>query len=124
MREKLPERRIGINLDVPFKNSKVVITIGYDSMFLVKEVFCADFKAGSDSQAVVMDACILLSRLFQHGDTPQDILKSMCEPRSLIGTICQAICDEPQRAKEALSAGIDRKGTNHADDGKNTPATI
>jgi len=60
----------------------------------IREVFCSDFKAGSDQQSVVMDACILLSRLLQHGDAPAEILASMCSPFSLIGSIANAITEE------------------------------
>ncbi len=101
MRTKLNDRRFCANLDTYFTSAggrkfKIAITIGFDTDYNIKEVFCADFKAGSDNQSVIMDACILLSRLLQHGDTPANLLASMCSPPSLIGAICKAIVDEQQ----------------------------
>ncbi len=114
-RTKLNDRRFCANLDTQFNSAsgrsfKLTITIGFDTDYNIKEVFCADFKSGSDNQATIMDACILLSRLLQHGDTPADLLTSMCSPPSLIGTICKAIVDE-QRANPLFgqtSYGLDR----------------
>ena len=99
MRTKLPTRRSSANLAITFKSAagkdiKLLITVGYDEEHKIREVFCANFQSGSDNHALVMDACILLSRLLQHGDTPTELVKSMCSPPSLIGTIAQAILQE------------------------------
>lgn len=116
MRSKLPDRRLCVNVPVTFTSvsgtqHKLIITVGYDvTNYQLREVFCADFKAGSDTHATVMDACILLSRLLQHGDTPQELVASMCSPPSLIGTICKAICDEQNTAIDAgISAGFNKR---------------
>lgn len=127
MREKLPERRPAVNQVIKFKSVagheiELIITIGYGNQSQVREVFCADFKAGSDNQAIVSDACILLSRLLQYGNTPADILKSMCSPPSLIGQICQAMCAEQEAtAAEPLLSISDEQATNEPGDGKNAP---
>jgi hypothetical protein len=96
MRDKLTDRRYSVNMHVPFvtpqgRMIKLLVTIGFDDSHRPREVFCADFKAGSDLHAVVMDACILLSRLLQHGDSPAELFASMCSPPSLIGTIAHAV---------------------------------
>jgi len=116
MRLKLHERRLAVNLPVTFESVagrkfNLVITVGYDDSFQLKEVFCADFKSGSDNQAIIMDACILLSRLLQHGDMPQELVKSMCNnPPSLIGTICKAVCDEQELAvQDGVSVGFNQR---------------
>jgi hypothetical protein len=116
VRTKLRERRFCANLNVTYrmfngKEIKLAVTVGYDDQWNAKEVFCADFKSGSDNQALVMDACILLSRLLQHGDTPQDLVNSMCSPLSLIGTICEAILGEQERCIQdgRCSIGFDRR---------------
>jgi hypothetical protein len=70
---------------------KILITIGFDKQEKPREVFCADFKAGTSMHAIVMDACILFSRLLQHGDTPDKLESSMCEPHSLLGAIAAAV---------------------------------
>lgn len=102
-RNKPADRRKSYNLPITFLSSsgkeiKLQITIGYGPRNTILEVFCADFKAGSDNHALVMDACILLSRLLQHGDTPEELVKAMCTPPSLIGAICTAILKEQQHA--------------------------
>jgi len=77
-------RRVPITLDAP--------NVGYK--FQIAEIFCADFKAGSDNFALITDTCILVSRLLQHGETVGSLLTGMCEPRSLIGTILEAAARE------------------------------
>lgn len=109
MRTKLPDRRGSVNRNVYFESAngnqvKVVVTVGYDDQCRAREVFCADFKAGSNTQAIVMDACILVSRLLQHdGETPEALAASMCSPPSLIGAIIRAIYEDqgPSAALEA-----------------------
>lgn len=94
MRQRLPDRRpsvterVAVTLDGG-KDTYVIVTVGFEDMEMKKprEVFCADFKAGTSLHAIVMDACILLSRLLQHGDTPQELASSLCQPHSLVGTI-------------------------------------
>jgi hypothetical protein len=96
-RERLPDRRGNNTCKVTYtsangKETKLLITLGYDDGGRVKEIFCADFKAGSDYQAIVMDVCILLSRLLQHGDTPEEIVASLTES-SLVRTLVQTACE-------------------------------
>ncbi len=67
------------------------VTFGLDAETgTVREVFCADFKAGSDNHAVITDACVLLSRLMQHGTPLDELAASLCSPPSLIGVIAAA----------------------------------
>lgn len=107
MRQKLQNRRDNTTRRVTWMQASgahadVLVTVGIEGG-QVREVFCADskaFKAGSDQLAIVSDACILFSRLLQHGDLPTDIMASMCEPPSLIGAIAQAVLDE-QRIVDA-----------------------
>ena len=81
-----PQRRASLTRTVPVvmsgKEVKIHVTVGFsdDAMTNPIEVFCADFKAGSDSHAIVMDACILFSRLLQNGEGPMDLAKSLAHP--------------------------------------------
>jgi len=75
------------------KEIKLLITVGFHADGTPREVFCADFKAGSDLHPIVMDACILFSRLLQHDDAPAELARSMCEPPSLLGTIARAVAE-------------------------------
>lgn len=92
----LPNRRSSITEPMIFHGDaghqvKVLITIGFNAKDDPIEVFCADFKAGTALHAIVMDACILFSRLLQHGDLPDDLEQSMCQPHSLLGSIAAAV---------------------------------
>lgn len=97
-RNKLPDRRASETIKIKIslaggKEQKILITIGFDDDGLPKEVFCADFKAGSDLHALIMDACILVSRCLQHGDTGAELLAAMCKGPSIIGSIVAAVAD-------------------------------
>jgi hypothetical protein len=98
-RTRLPDRRASVTKRVAHataagKSINLLVTVGFGDSGLPSEVFCADFKAGSDLHAAVTDACILLSRLLQHGDAPGELVASMCSPPSLIGTIARAVAEE------------------------------
>src|SRR5690348_2268871 len=97
-RTKLRDRRASETRKITIrfangKEQKILITIGFDDAGEPKEVFCADFKAGTDLHPLIMDACILVSRCLQHGDSGADLLASMCEGPSLIGGIVQVIAN-------------------------------
>lgn len=118
-RQRLPDRRLNATRKVTWmtyggNEQTILVTFGfrlapnvaeYGVRYEIAEVFCADFKAGSDTQAIVTDACVLISRLLQSSnDTVADLRASMCEPPSLIGCILQAGCDE-----EAWQADVDKE---------------
>jgi hypothetical protein len=95
MRTRLADRRPSVTDRVSFvladgSRIRLTVTFGFNQAGEVREVFCADFKAGSDMHATVMDSCILLSRLLQHGDTPGELARTLCDPPSLVGTIARA----------------------------------
>lgn len=99
-RIKPGSRRPNITRPVTFTGDggaeiKILITIGYSTAVpdAAIEVFCASFKAGTQLHAIVMDACILFSRLLQHGDTPAELAAAMCEPPSLLGAIAAAVAE-------------------------------
>jgi hypothetical protein len=95
MREKLTDRRASTNIAVDFVTAagstiKLQVTFGIDASGRVREVFCGNFKAGSDSHALIMDGCVLLSRLMQHNDSLDDLADTLCQPPSYLGTIAKA----------------------------------
>lgn len=93
-RTQLSDRRPAVtqrvDVAVGTKRVHVLVTYGFDSTGCVKEVFCADFKAGTDLHAIIVDACILISRLLQHGYTPQQLLATLTAPPSLLGCLLAA----------------------------------
>jgi hypothetical protein len=97
-RERLPDRRHSLTVRVPVtldggKEQVVLATIGFADVEMTqpREVFCADFKAGTAMHAVMTDGCILLSRLLQHGDLPSELVASMCQPPSVLGSVAAAV---------------------------------
>jgi hypothetical protein len=98
-RTKLPNKRYSvqqkttINLDgVDFH---VILTIGFRDCARTQpaEVFSSSFKVGTSMNAIISDACVLLSRLYQHGDSPRDIADSLSEPPTLVGKIALIVAD-------------------------------
>jgi hypothetical protein len=96
VRDRLPDRRPGVTAHVvhPLAGGgqlKVLVTFGFDKeTWTVREMFCASFKEGSDNQSLVVDACILLSKALQSGDTLESMKSSLCTPPSLIGSMIDA----------------------------------
>src|SRR5258707_461437 len=79
MRERLPDRRSSVNEKITFTTASggeqhVNVTFGFDpTTNCVREVFTASLKVGSDTNAIVSDACVMLSLLMQHGYAPRQI---------------------------------------------------
>lgn len=91
-RDPLPDRRSALTLRVKHftglgREVHMLVTFGLDGAGQVREAFCADFKAGSDHQTLMGDACVLYSLLLQHGMTAAELRAKLAEPRSFIGTI-------------------------------------
>lgn len=102
-------RRPGITLPVKVELSegkavKVLVTVGFYEEGHPREgkpceVFCADFKAGTQLHGIIMDACVLMSRLLQHGETADELAAAFSKPPSLLGRIAQAV-GEVSRAED------------------------
>lgn len=97
-RTTIPNRRPSVTKSVVFHQGsgnqvKLLVTVGFKDG-VPMEVFCADFKAGSEFHALVMDTCILISRLLQHGDSAKVIARSLSHPLvlTLLRTV-EEICE-------------------------------
>jgi hypothetical protein len=95
MRTRLANRRHCVTDRVLFVTGtgheiRLTVTFGFDEAGQLREAFCADFKSGSDLHATIMDACVLYSRLLQHGDSPDELAQTLCNPPSVIGAIARA----------------------------------
>lgn len=86
-----PSETFSVPVQMDHSEVKVLVTVGFDDVGNPMEVFCASFKAGTSLHAIVMDACILFSRLLQHGDRPSAVLRGMCQPYSLVGRIAEEV---------------------------------
>lgn len=96
-RDRPPDRRASlttkVQVEMDGQTREVLVTIGFRDVHMTQpiEVFCADWKAGTSIHHIVIDACILLSRLMQHGDHPDDLARSLCDPPSVVGSIARSI---------------------------------
>lgn len=91
-RQRLPDRRAAMTASIEHGGSRFTVTIGFYPDGRPGEVFTHGIKTGSSLDALLTDACVLLSLLFQHGVEPQDLAHSMgrlgnAEPASVIGAV-------------------------------------
>lgn len=110
-RTPLPNRRPALTrkLTVTLDGGRevhILVTIGFEvneagTPTVPREVFCADFKAGTALHGIVVDACILMSQMLQRGTAPRDLLASMGTPLSLVGQIAQAVAEHEQLPGDA-----------------------
>jgi hypothetical protein len=102
-RTPLPHRRPNETRDVRLGDSRYAVCIGFDDDGEPKEVFATGPREGSDMQAVVADACVLVSIALQHGIAPADLSRSLGRvprwtdghetdaPASVIGLVVAAL---------------------------------
>ena len=91
-RERLPERRAAATVNLEHGSSRFTVTIGFYPDGRPGEVFTHGIRTGSGLDALLADACVLLSLLMQHGLEPAQIASSMgrsgsAEPASIIGAV-------------------------------------
>lgn len=94
-RDKLPDRRpsLTVSVDVEMDKSvqRVLLTIGFGPNGRAREMFCASFRAGTGLNVLVMDACVLVSLLLQHGYTARDIFETLADGPSMIGQLVREV---------------------------------
>ena len=102
-RQRLPERRPNQTVDLIHGNMSFAITFGYDpDTGEPREVFTHGAKVGSNMDAILDDACVLLSLVLQHGVKSSSLSKSMGyygdsnEPCSIIGRLVNLLAEQEQ----------------------------
>jgi hypothetical protein len=114
VRDKLPDRRPSLTtkvfVEIDGHKYKILLTIGFRDEAMTKpaEVFSSSFKVGTQLNAIVSDSCVLLSRLYQHGDDPKEIAEGLSEPRSLVGEIALAVSKVIEQTYDSHSSGYSR----------------
>ena len=99
-RERLPNRRRATTINIASGGSKYQLGVGYFADGRVGEVFIAGPKSGSDMHGLLADLGVVISRLFQHGDTPASLAAGMARlgdgetPASIVGTITDALAEQ------------------------------
>ena len=110
-RERLPSRRPSITRTVNWAGSEFSVSIGYWIDGRPGEVFADGPRTGSAMQALLADACVVVSLALQHGIEPAAMAHSMGQipisetesaPASVIGIIAeilvQGLSDEKTEA--------------------------
>jgi hypothetical protein len=99
-RERLPNRRAAETVQIEHGGQRFTVTIGYYPDGRAGEVFTHGFRIGSTLDALLADACVLLSVLMQHGIETRELASSMgrlgsSEPASVIGAVLDLIAAGP-----------------------------
>jgi len=77
-RKKLPHRRPNITGVMQWAGRHITVTIGYDPVSgNAREVFASGARFGSDVQAVIDDACVVISLALQFGVEPVGLSRSL-----------------------------------------------
>ncbi len=99
-RKRLPDRRQAETVDLWHGGQRYHLTVGEYSDGRPGEVFIHGAKPGSDTDLLCDDIGVLISRLLQHGDTPDALAAGLGRlgngqgPASLVGAIAGALAGE------------------------------
>ena len=95
-RERLPNRRFAETVVLEHGGQRFTVTIGLYPDGRPGEVFTHGARSGSNLDALLADACVVVSCLIQHGAEPRDLAASMgrlgsAEPASVIGAVLDLV---------------------------------
>ncbi len=77
-RKRLPDRRPNQTMDLVYDGTLYAVTVGFQpDTGEPREVFTHGARVGSSMDAILDDACILLSILLQHRVEPAALARSM-----------------------------------------------
>ena len=74
---QLPPRRLTVTVGIEWANRAWSISVGFDDALQVREIFADGHKSGTDVEAILDDACILISMLLQSGASIQDLAEKL-----------------------------------------------
>jgi hypothetical protein len=95
-RQQLPNRRAAETVQLEHNGTRFMVTIGFYPDGRPGEVFTHGARSGSALDALLADACVVISCLIQHGVKPCEIASSMgrlgnAEPASIIGAVVDLV---------------------------------
>jgi len=101
MREKLPERRHAVTETIEWASRRWHVQIGFYPDGRPGEIFADGVKTGSSMEALIDDACVMLSLLLQWGCPPADVYAHLAREgndtaspaASLIGVLALKIAE-------------------------------
>jgi hypothetical protein len=108
-RQRLPNRRPAETVELEHNGSRFTVTIGFYPDGRPGEVFTHGIRSGSNLDALLADACVVISYLIQHGVAPCEIASSMgrlgnAEPASIIGAVIDLAAGMSQASKATEEA--------------------
>jgi hypothetical protein len=108
-RQRLPDRRPAETVELEHNGSRFTVTIGFYPDGRPGEVFTHGMRSGSNLDALLADACVVVSCLIQHGVEPHEIASSMgrlgnAEPASIIGAMIDLAAGLSQASKATEEA--------------------
>jgi hypothetical protein len=91
-RTRLPDRRAAQTVELEHGGQRFTVTVGFYPDGRPGEVFVHGIRTGSSLDALLADACVVVSCLIQHGVEPRELAYSMgrlgnSEPASIIGAV-------------------------------------
>jgi hypothetical protein len=95
-RTRLPHRRAAETFRLQYDGTQFMVTIGLYPDGRPGEVFTHGARSGSNLDALLADACVVVSCLIQHGAEPRELAASMgrlgnAEPASVIGAVLDLV---------------------------------
>jgi hypothetical protein len=108
-RVRLPNRRAAETVELEHGGQRFTVTIGFYPDGRPGEVFTHGLRTGSNLDALLADAFVVVSRLMQHGVEPRDLAASMgrlgnAEPASVIGAVADLVTAASAEATEEARA--------------------
>jgi len=105
-RARLPDRRAAETAMLEHDGARFMVTIGFYPDGRPGEVFTHGARSGSNMDALLADACVVVSCLIQYGAEPSDLAGSMgrlgnTQPASVIGAVVDLVA--------AASAGLQQR---------------
>lgn len=99
-RQRLPDRRQAETVNIKVAGNGYQLGVGYFPDGRIGELFVTGPKLGSDMHGLLADLGVVISRLFQHGDTPLSLAAGMARlgdgttPASVVGAVIDALVSE------------------------------
>ncbi len=109
-RQRLPDRRAAETVQIEHGGQRFTVTIGYYPDGRSGEVFTHGIRTGSTLDALLADACVLLSMLMQHGIEVPELASGMgrlgsSEPASIIGAVIDLIAAPAAATADEIAGG-------------------
>ncbi len=120
-RSRLPNRRDNVSetIEIDERTPRLSVTFGKAADDHVAEIFVDGHKVGSQAEALLDDACILVSILLQHGYTARD-LEACLSRESIISKLLSTAADLERRAGNGAPSREARPDASGAATGETT----